>query len=757
LTRPDIHDLSGITENVTLVQTILTSGWNPPSPDPAGGAYIPSSNHLLICDSEVNEMSIYEGVNVFETTLSGGQVAEFNTLSFSDEPTGVAFNPNNQHLYFTDDTGTRSVYELDPGPDGFYGTSDDIITSFSTGDFGSNDPEGIAYDTFQGHLFIADGVNAEVYEISPGANGVFDGVPPSGDDVLVNQFDTAVLGLQDPEGVDFSPDNGNLYIVSNRTGDGIVVETTRAGSEVSVIDISSLNARNPGGLVYAPTSINPSERSLYIVVRGVDNNSDPNENDGIVYEIALGSLTPSLAIDDVSVLEGDGGTVNAVFTVTLSPSGSQPVTVDYGTQDGTATAGSDYVSGFGTLTFGAGETSKPVVVEVNGDVIEEGDETFFVNLSNVSGDATIGDGQGTGTITDDDAVPLLSIDDVIVAESAGTMMFTVSLSTTGSQAVSVDFTTTDGTAVSPDDYIATSGTLTIPAGFLSGTIPVTIIDDALTEGAETFTVDLSSPLNATIVDGQGTGTINANDGGGGEPVTMSFQDGVDGYSGTRDTRIYFSNPTTNYGSNTRLVVDGDPDHSMLLYWDVSGIPAGSSIQSVDITVNVTNRSATWNEYASGQSWQVAGADGTSDRGSTVLAGVVGDILGLKTISLNGSGVALAQSWVDNPSSNQGLILLDYINADNAMDFSSRETAAIAERPKLTVTYTSGGGTPAGVTITESGGSTDVSEDGATDTYDVVLNTQPTADVTITVSTDAQVDVSSTTLTFTPRWMFLPPP
>jgi hypothetical protein len=142
LTQPEVLNLSAITIQASLVRTTLTSQWSPPSPDPSGVAYIPSSNHLLISDGEVEEMSIFDGANVWEATLSGSPVQEFSTHpTFSDEPTGVAYNPGNQHLFFTDDTGTRRVYELDPGPDGTYGTSDDIITSFKTGDFGNSDPE----------------------------------------------------------------------------------------------------------------------------------------------------------------------------------------------------------------------------------------------------------------------------------------------------------------------------------------------------------------------------------------------------------------------------------------------------------------------------------------------------------------------------------------------------------------------------------------------------------------------------------------
>ena len=81
------------------------------------------------------------------------------------------------------------------------------------------------------------------------------------------------------------------------------------------------------------------------------------------------------------------------------------MTVDYATADGTAHAPDDYQAGSGTLTFAAGQTTRTVTVPVNGDLLNETDETYFLNLSGPT-NATIGDGQGIGTILDDDGVPV---------------------------------------------------------------------------------------------------------------------------------------------------------------------------------------------------------------------------------------------------------------------------------------------------------------------------------------------------------------
>lgn len=111
---------------------------------------------------------------------------------------------------------------------------------------------------------------------------------------------------------------------------------------------------------------------------------------------------PAFSINNMAKNEGNKGTTNFTFTVTLSPASTQKVTVQYETADGTATAGYDYTSTSGTLTFKAGQTSKAVTVKVIGDKVIESDETFFVNLSSPTGGALLFDDQGDGIIRNDD-------------------------------------------------------------------------------------------------------------------------------------------------------------------------------------------------------------------------------------------------------------------------------------------------------------------------------------------------------------------
>ncbi|HEU4833526.1 MAG TPA: Calx-beta domain-containing protein [Pyrinomonadaceae bacterium] len=220
------------------------------------------------------------------------------------------------------------------------------------------------------------------------------------------------------------------------------------------------------------------------------------------------AVIPTVSINDVRVSEGNSGTTSAVFTVTLSSASTQSIRVNYVTANGTANGPSDYVGASGTLTFTPGQISQPLPIQVLGDHVFEPDETFIVTLSNPV-NATLADGQGVGTILNDDPQPSISINDVTVNEGSGTtsVVFNVTFSNASYQTISVNYATANGTASSPSDYVGASGTLTFTPGETSQLLPIQVIGDTVFEAQETFFVNLSNPVNATIADGQGVGTI----------------------------------------------------------------------------------------------------------------------------------------------------------------------------------------------------------------------------------------------------------
>lgn len=294
-----------------------------------------------------------------------------------------------------------------------------------------------------------------------------------------------------------------------------------------------------------------------------DFNSD-NEDDvvftqpfGPAVAVLLNNFTaalPCLNIGDASVTENDSGSVNAVFTVTLSAASAQTVKVNYLTVpafltvNSTATKGVDFENVSGTVTFLPGETSKTINIPVKGDLIDEFEQFFFVALTTPI-NAVISDGKGLGTIVDNDAPATISINDVAVPEGTSiplsTATFNVTLNGPSEKTITVEFGFTPGTATPNVDYPNFTGTLEFQPGQVSKPIQITITPENIFEPDETFFVNLSNPTNATIADGQGQATITNDD-----PlpaVSVAAQstrtEGAQGASGNASVEIRLSNPS----------------------------------------------------------------------------------------------------------------------------------------------------------------------------------------------------------------------
>jgi aryl-phospho-beta-D-glucosidase BglC (GH1 family)/ribosomal protein L35AE/L33A len=259
---------------------------------------------------------------------------------------------------------------------------------------------------------------------------------------------------------------------------------------------------------------------------------------GTIQDDDITSTLASVSVGNVSLNEGNSGSSNARFTVTLNQAASAPVTVVYATANGTATAGSDYTAKSGTLTFAAGELSKTVDVAVAGDTQVESDETFLLRLTSATG-ATIATPQATGTILNDDlAPPVINVSVGNVAKNEGNsgtaaLRFSVTLNQAAGAPVTVVYATANGTATSGSDYTAKTGTLTFAAGEISKAVDVLVVGDTLIEADETFLLRLTSASGATIATSQATGTIQNDDQA---PSTPSISIGnatlTEGNSGT---------------------------------------------------------------------------------------------------------------------------------------------------------------------------------------------------------------------------------
>ena len=347
-------------------------------------------------------------------------------------------------------------------------------------------------------------------------------------DVYVIANTSSVAGITAVADV-LAPTSG-ATAVTNYNGDDAVA-LLKSGTILDVIGQIGVDPGTVWGTPPASTLNNTITRKNTICV-GDSNGSnafDPaGEWDGFAIDTIsnLGShtancvTTPTISINDVTQAEGNSGTSNFVFTVSLSsPAPVGGVTFDIQSADGTATVLDNDYSELGQLgaTIAEGDSSRVFMIVVNGDTTDEADETFVVNLTNVVG-ATVADAQGQATITNDDAATaVLSVSEPAPAPegNSGTtsQIITASLSFAVGSDVLLTATTIDGTATGDTDYMTQSAVeYTISAGQTSVQIPVSIIGDTVDEADETYTLTIASNSSlVTLGTSVATGTITDDD------------------------------------------------------------------------------------------------------------------------------------------------------------------------------------------------------------------------------------------------------
>ncbi|MDQ5846908.1 MAG: Ig-like domain-containing protein [Acidobacteriota bacterium] len=326
-------------------------------------------------------------------------------------------------------------------------------------------------------------------------------------------------------------DGGNATITVNRTSGSVgttqVDYTTSNGTATAGQDYTTAS----GTLIFGDgvttqtfdvpitnDSLDEPDETINLTLSNVTGSGSLGSPATAELTVTDNDAAPTVSIGDVSVTEGNAGTVNAVFAVSLSAASGQSVTVNYQTANGTATAPGDYQAISSTvLTFNPGEISKNVTVLVNGETDVEDDETFFVNLSGAN-NATISDNQGQGTILNDDGTSV-QFNSPAYSVNEGAGQVTITLTRTGNltQAFTVDYETLDkpgvpacnvfaGLASERCDYETTLGTLSFASGQASATIIIPIVDDVHIEGSEVFDVKLSNAAGA-VISGPTTETV----------------------------------------------------------------------------------------------------------------------------------------------------------------------------------------------------------------------------------------------------------
>lgn len=233
--------------------------------DPSGIAYIPSLGKLLIADSEHDESPFYSNINLFSLQLDGNYTGNYSLTSFSKEPTGLAYNPNNGFLYIPDDD-QQEVFWVSPANPSVK------LGSFDTGYLGLLDTEDLKVDPVTGHIHMLDGVLRQMIELTN--QGVF-----------VNSVSLPSV-MKDAEALAYDPTHDVYFVASGAAATIWAIDPE--ANILGTIDILSSFSSRPKikGMELAPSS-DPNDGntlSLYVADYGAD-----QQNDGRLFEIHLGN------------------------------------------------------------------------------------------------------------------------------------------------------------------------------------------------------------------------------------------------------------------------------------------------------------------------------------------------------------------------------------------------------------------------------------------------------------------------------------
>jgi hypothetical protein len=318
--------------------------------------------------------------------------------------------------------------------------------------------------------------------------------------------DYAVTSNTATAGSDFEAISGTLTFASKETSKTFTVkimnDSSTEGTETATITLSKpTNSGIIGSPSTASISISDDETSSSASSAGATASVSSNAN-GII----------SIAATTYGVLENVG---TLTVTINRASGTTGTVGVNYATSNGTGTAGNDYVASNGTLSFAAGETSKTFTVTINDDTNVDGAKTFNITLSNPTGNATLATTTALATIFDNESTTefgtgslKLTKSSFDVAEGDKKVEMTVQRVGGTKGSVSVNYATTNGTAVSGTDYTATSGTLTFAAGESSKVVTIPIVDDSNSEQDDYFFFDLSGPTSNATLSSPASATIN---------------------------------------------------------------------------------------------------------------------------------------------------------------------------------------------------------------------------------------------------------
>ncbi|MCU0755100.1 MAG: hypothetical protein MUE46_08265, partial [Xanthomonadales bacterium] len=536
--------------------------------------------------------------------------------------------------------------------------------------------------------------------VNAGSNAVCAAAPVGGLDqrgIARPQLSSCDIGAFESRGYTLAIEGGNNQV----TGPGLAfaqplavrVAPVAAGEPVAggAVSFTAPGSGASATLASNPASINVSGVASTLATANASTGSytvSATANGASAgVDFALRNAAATVSVNDVTVVEGDTGSVNAVFTVTRS-NRDTAFSVNVATAAGTATSGTDFTAVSETLSFAAGPSeplSQTVTVPVIGDRIDEANEQYTVSLSGLvqtAGTTTIGTATGIGTITDDDVagITVTPTAGLTTTEAGGTATFTVVLNTQPTADVSIGLSSNDATegTVSP-----TSLSFTTANWNVARTVTVTGVDDVIVDGNIGYTI-LTAAATSTDPNYAGLDPANV-----GVSNTDNDEAGVILVESGGATTVTEGGATDTY----TLVLTSQPTANVV-------IAVNPNAQLTTAPTSVTFTAANWNVA---QTVTVSAVDDAVAEGSH--SGTVSHAVTSGDAGYNGQTVAgVTATITDN---------------DNA-----------------------------GVVVTPSGGNTAVAEGGATDSYTLVLTSQPTANVVVAITPNAQLTTAPTSVTFT---------
>ena len=573
-----------------------------------------------------------------------------------------------------------------------------------------------------------------------------------------------------------------------------VVVTVTPGSQVSV----GAGAGTAIQLTFTPATWNSAQ--TVTVTANDDHFAEGNHTGSIAHTVASSDSNYNAIVaagvtvhitdnDSAGVTTTETGGTHVVeggatdsYTVVLTSEPTASVTVTIAT-DGKTTVNPTSL----TFTSGNWDQTQTVTVTAVDDAVAEGSHTSTITHTANSADTNydaIAVAGVTAYITDNDtATANFTLAAQSGNEDAGNMTITVQLSMLSAHDVTVPFTV-GGTATNPTDYTITASPVTIPAGSLTATITVTVNADATHESDETVVVTMGTPTNAAkgtvnvhtatirnddapgiLINESGNAT-NVTEGGGTDTYTIvmlsqptantTITIATDGHTTVNSTSLTFT--TGNWNVPQTVIVTADDDHVAegLHTSTISHTASSSDTDYNGVTINDVTANITDNDTAgititesSGSTRVVEG--GATDSYDVVLtsqptANVVITITPDAATTVNHSSLTFTSSNWSVPQTVVVTATNDHVAQG---DHSSVITHSVASSDStynaFTVANVSVDVTDndvAGVTIDDIDGSIDVAEGGATDSYTIVLQSQPTANVTITVDPDNQTSVGA---------------